>query len=111
MWPLRSLYEQTAFSLGRVNKSSPYLAGQQHLWLALQQSNSTLWKAGRYWRTRSLLSLTLCFVGFQSRLVFLAHVLGHIVIYFFIELSRLYWICATFKKLRYGFTGTRFEVW
>jgi len=31
--------------------------------------------------------------------------------YFFIELPRLYWICATFKTLRYGFTGTRFGVW
>jgi hypothetical protein len=61
MWPLLSLYEQTAFSLGRVNKRSPYLAGQQHLWLFLQQSNNSLWKAGRYWRTRTLLSVTLCF--------------------------------------------------
>jgi hypothetical protein len=50
-------------------------------------------------------------VRFQTTFVSLTHVLGHIVIYLFIALSRLYWIRATFKKAHYGFTGTRFEVW
>jgi hypothetical protein len=95
MWPLRSLYEQTAFYLGRVNKSIPYLAVQQHLWLFVQQYNSSLWKAGRYWKPCPLLSVTLSFLlRFKELYCILdARVRSYCHIFF-------HWIFALIRDLR-----------